>query len=108
MKTVELTQNKLALVDDEDYDLLSSYKWYAVKMASNFGPRYYAATKTGGKRLFMHRLLLKTEMPHIDHIDGNSLNNQRDDLRPSTVSANIINSKLRIDNKTGYKNITAQ
>jgi hypothetical protein len=41
----------------------------------------------------------------IDHIDGNSLNNNPQNLRLVTTSENLLNSKKREDNKTGHKNI---
>lgn len=56
----------------------------------------------------MHRMLIDTKMPHIDHRNGDSLDNRHQNLRPSTNSSNIINSKVRSDSKTGYKNITVQ
>lgn len=42
----------------------------------------------------------------IDHIDGNKLNNSKDNLRIASVSQNNMNVKIRKDNTTGYKNIS--
>ena len=42
----------------------------------------------------------------IDHIDGNTKNNSRENLRVTTQSINCRNRKLRCDNKTGYAGIT--
>ena len=42
----------------------------------------------------------------IDHIDGNIHNNLIQNLREVTHSQNMLNSKLRKDSKSGYKNIS--
>lgn len=52
--------------------------------------------------MFHHGFLPKC----IDHIDGNSTNNLIENLRPSTQSQNIANSKLRKNNTTGFKGVS--
>lgn len=59
----------------------------------------------------LHRIIWKmhygTEpLRHIDHIDGNKLNNRVDNLREATVSENLFNSKIRSDSTTGIKGIS--
>ncbi len=93
MKTVPLTQDKVALVDDEDFLRVSQYKWYAIKMSHLF----YAHTnvrKADGKTtiLSMHVLLLP-DAKRVDHQDGNGLNNQRHNLRSATHSQNMANRR---------------
>ncbi len=51
MKRIPLSQGKFALVDDEDYDFLSQWKWL-------YHPAGYAI-QSGGSRSYMHRLILK-------------------------------------------------
>lgn len=90
MKTISLSQGKVALVDDEDFALLSQYKWSAAKGHNN----YYAVRGVGrGKKLVkMHRFVLKPKYGMmVDHIDRNGLNNQRSNLRLSTNSQNQAN-----------------
>ena len=41
----------------------------------------------------------------IDHKDGNTLNNLEENLRICTFSQNQYNSKIRKDNKSGYKGV---
>lgn len=38
MKEIPLTQGKVALIDDEDYSLVSGYRWHAEKMKGIFMP----------------------------------------------------------------------
>lgn len=90
MKRIRLTNFQLfALVDDEDYELLSQYKW-------RLGAKGYVMTSTweDGKSgiRYMHREVLKTPKGmDTEHADQNRLNNQRSNLRVSTRSQNMAN-----------------
>lgn len=75
----------VTLVDDEDYERVSKWSWEA-------DSRGYVSVKImrGGirKRVMLHRFLLDTDAPQVDHRDGNPLNNQRSNLRPCTSGQN--------------------
>lgn len=90
---IKLTQEKVAIIDDLDYDLVKDYSWYAV----NTHGLWYAVGRKKGvrKQVKMHRLLLKVTDPKIliDHKDGNGLNNTRDNIRIATSSQNGANKK---------------
>lgn len=103
MKRIELTQNRVALVDDQDYAVLSQARWYAQKVAGS--DLYYAKRKVGGRIVAMHTFLLGATSGHIDHIDGNGLNNQRNNLRMATPSQNGGNRKVNANNTTGFKGV---
>lgn len=95
MKTIPLTQGKFALVDDEDFELVSRYKWCIHK---GRGP-LYAKTgirKPGGRQttMSMHRLLLNPAPDQlIDHINHNGLDNRRSNLRICTRIQNLWNNR---------------
>jgi hypothetical protein len=95
MKTIPLTQGKVALVDDEDYEWLSRWKWYAILN----GHTWYAARKDcSGDRpraVSMHRQIMGEPEGKVDHIDGDGLNNQRGNLRLATDPQNLWNSRKR-------------
>lgn len=78
---IPLTSGKVAVIDFDDFEKIRPHKWFALKK----GNRWYAARWTGipGKiNEPMHRFL--TDAPlgtEVDHYDGDSLNNQRRNLR---------------------------
>jgi len=101
MKEIPLTQGKVALVDDEDYEWLSQWKWSYCKKEG------YATRLCNRKRFYMHRVIMNTPTGmETDHKDRNGLNNKRDNLRICTVSQNHVNQPPSKINKTGYKGIT--
>lgn len=95
MKTIQLTQGKVALVDDEDYDFLMQWKWCAFKPLR--GNSFYAVSRTRGphhlrKQVFMHRLIMNISSGKlIDHRNRNGLDNQRHNLRECNHSQNNMN-----------------
>lgn len=83
MKEIPLTKGKVAIVDDEDYERLSKYKW----RASPSNATFYAMHNQLGFSVIMHREItgaLKGEDVH--HVDDNGLNNQRCNLKRMTRS----------------------
>ena len=86
------------LVDDDDFDVLSQFKWFIRKDRN----RYYAIMVGSYKP--MHRLIMKVKDSKIqvDHIDGNGLNNQKSNLRLANNSQNAANRA-----KTTRSNLTS-
>ena len=103
MKKIPLTQNNYAVVDNEDFEELSKYKWKLLKTKTQF---YALQSGPRGKRLLMHRILLKVPKGKVvDHINGNGLDNRRSNLRICTQSQNMQNSGLRKNNTSGFKGV---
>lgn len=110
MKEIKLTRNKIAFVDDEDYEYLNQWKWNAHTIGKN--KPYYAIRscyERGKKTLRMHRVLIEKYIGEfnyeVDHIDGNGLNNQKENLRIVTRSQNCMNRKGWGKNGKGIKKI---
>jgi len=96
MKQIQLTQGKVALVDDEDYEYLNQWKWH-------YSLGYAVRTFSDKKTIWMHRLILNTpDNLQTDHINGNGLDNQKKNLRACNHSENQRNKKRRADNTSGY------
>lgn len=107
VKEIHLVNGKgIALVDDEDYEELSKHKWYCDSWgyAKRYVPR--RESTTGKKTQFcMHRQILKlhpSDRRMTDHIDRNTLNNQKFNLRICTASQNSKNRGAFCTNKSGY------
>lgn len=96
MKRIELTKNKYALIDNEDYDLVNQYKWYVFWD----GRRWYANTgsnkKTKNKTLKMHRLIMNAqpgqEVDHKEHYED-YIDNRKSNLRLCTRTENQRNRR---------------
>lgn len=100
MKEILLTQGKVTLVDDEDYESLSKFKWHASLRHGN----YYANRCSLRETIYMHRSILNIAAGvMIDHKSGNTLDNRRENLRSCNSTQNSRNRKP-IGN-SGYKGV---
>jgi hypothetical protein len=105
VKEILLTQGKVAVVDDADYDRLACWKWryrdgYAVRSA----PRVPGVSR---KTIYMHREIMGTPCGmETDHANGNKLYNLRSNLRVCTSSENKMNREKHRDGASGYKGAT--
>lgn len=108
MSVILLTQGKSAIVDDEDYEMLMKYKWHYSEYGDGKG---YAKTNNRNKKgepalLRMHRLVMKAKSTQkVDHINMNTLDNRKSNLRFVTQSQNMINARIRKNNTSGYKGV---
>ncbi|KKN85803.1 hypothetical protein LCGC14_0276100 [marine sediment metagenome] len=97
MKEILLTQGYVALVDDEDYEWLSQWKWYSHRGSSS-GPwaERNSPPDDNGKRspVLMHRQIMDAPSDRdVDHHDHCMLNNQRANLRVCTTAQNMANRR---------------
>ena len=102
MKEIKLTQGKVTLVDDNDFEELNKHKWFARKDYNTFYVLRQSSTKGGIKRrtLLMHRIIMNCpEKLQIDHIDGDGLNNQKANLRVVTTRQNKQNIHIKTASK---------
>ena len=95
---IYLTKGKVAIVDKEDYEKVIQYTW-------NYGKHGYASTSLCNPKrmLLMHRLIINApDNKHVDHIDGNTLNNCKSNLRLCSVIENCRHrTKLSSHNTSG-------
>ncbi|MHB1266985.1 MAG: AP2 domain-containing protein [Acidithiobacillus ferriphilus] len=105
---IPLTQGQVALIDDEDYELVSQYKRCVTKYGNNF----YAVTNIyscGYKRttIRIHRLVMNAKPGElVDHINHHTLDNRKSELRLCTHFQNHHNSGKYANNKSGFKGVS--
>jgi hypothetical protein len=98
-KEIPLSRGMVAIVDDEDYDFLSQWKW----SASHQG---YAVRRQGGKIIIMHRALLGYDGKNeIDHINREKWDNRKSNLRIVSHADNNKNRPKTSRNKCGRKGV---
>lgn len=110
MKQIELTQRKVALVDDADYEWLNQFKWFAQQHRNT----WYAGRHShqiGSKKVNvkMHREILGLAPGAkglSDHRDGNGLNNQRSNLRVCTAAENSQNRRPKKHTSSKFKGVS--
>jgi hypothetical protein len=103
MKTINLTKGYVAVVDDDEYELLSKYKWNACVKPNRVYAQRRAWTKVSTHIVYMHRQLLNFPSSHVDHINGNCLDNRKSNLRIVTRSQNGQNCGPKRGKNGKYK-----
>jgi hypothetical protein len=102
MKTVPLHGKKaagrVALVDDEDYDLVMQYRWHLWEEVHDgrvSGPYALAGDNDAEHYTLMRMHCLIMGLKGVDHVDRNGLNNQRFNLRPASLNEQAWNTGPR-------------
>ncbi len=82
---------RYTLVSDCDYDFLSKYKWMIAKDHNN-PTLLYVVRSVGDSKIFMHRVILGDKNGYVgDHINRNTLDNRRSNLRHAIPKESNIN-----------------
>lgn len=99
----------VAIVDDEDFYRISAFKWYAHQSsASQFYARRDYRINGVKYKVYMHRFIMKVdeETIQVDHINGNRLDNRKENLRICSNQQNSRNKRvMRSDNTSGYRGV---
>lgn len=102
MKQIPLNQGKFAIIDDEDFDYLSQFKWHITKKGRK-EDRGYAKKKFcidgvwGNKKMevFILHLLFRSHFK-IKHLNGDKLDNRKENLRVSTKESVLLQEKEQV------------
>ncbi len=105
MKKIKLNKDYFTLVDEEDFDFLSQWNWYVKD--NGCGNLYVVRQDKHKKEYSMHRVLMEVsdENIHVDHKNGNGLDNRRLNLRTCSNHKNRFNCKINKRNTTGFKGV---
>lgn len=109
MKEIVLTKGMVAIVDDEDFHRVNELSWSAHKENDDY---FYAVSSVKidkkYKQIRMHRFILGITDPKIkvDHKNGNTLDNRKENIRPSSNAENSRHiQKLFSTNTSGYRGV---
>lgn len=102
MREIPLTRGMVALVDDEDYEEVMRFYWFALTN----GHVTYAARKDNSTTVYMHLDLMGDgDGRQVDHQDGDGLNNRRGNLRWATRAEQGRNRRCYRNNRAGLKGV---
>jgi hypothetical protein len=111
VRLIPVGQGKYALVDADDYDRLSKYKWQLWSSGHTSYAFRWSSTRGGKKR---HRILMHREIIAIpeglvcDHANRKALDNRKANLRPATSSQNSCNTRNRAHTASRCRGVTRE
>jgi len=92
------------LIDKEDLDKIVDINWTVLKASDKIYFRKFCHTK---KTILLHRHIINaSKNTTVDHINGNTLDNRKCNLRLCTVAENSRNRRKNITNSSGYKGVS--
>ena len=103
-----LSGGAVVLVSDCDADMVNQHRWGVMSYKRKSGANFYALGPViDGYRTTMHRFVMgmkKGDQRFVDHINGNGLDNRRENLRVATAGENHGNRRA-FCNPIGYKGV---
>ena len=85
-----LACGRSVLISDADFKRVSRLRWHITGAKGN----RYVAARDGARKVLMHRFILQVEPGlTVDHINGDPLDNRRENLRPATYSQQAMNRR---------------
>jgi hypothetical protein len=109
MQEIVLSRGKVTMVDDRDYEFLNQWKWYAG--SNTWSGDFYATRKAtvSGKRMNLYMARVITDAPPgkvVDHINHDTLDNRRENLRVCGQKVNLLNRKGDRGSTSKYKGVS--
>jgi len=86
-------------IDEDDRHYLTDYRWYLNKG--------YLTSRINGITTGLHRLIAGARPGEVvDHINGDTLDNRKSNLRIVSVQGNSLNRKLNSNNLYGWLGVS--
>jgi hypothetical protein len=98
------------IIDDDDFEIVSKNTWTPMRARQKAGQVYFRRVQVIDGRnvdLYLHRVIMGIPKGLvIDHINRNTLDCRKSNLRAVGQSENCQNQKLKKNNTTGFKGVT--
>ena len=109
MKKIRINSKKYGileiLLDDEDYNKIqkdfNNLNWSITKNHNGL----YAQKRVNKKNIYLHRYIMNNPNGIVDHINHNTLDNRKENLRITNNSNNLRNGNIRKNNKSGINGV---
>jgi hypothetical protein len=106
MIEIELSKGKVTIVDDDCPIEILHEKWHYLKKGYAYRTKYINGKKYA---TYMHREIMGAPNKiQVDHINGDKLDNRKENLRLCTASENAMNKNKAINNTSGFKGVYFQ
>lgn len=103
MVEIKLKNGTCILIDDDDFEKVSKFKWHVSKIKY----AHYAVSRINGKTVYLHRLVMDAPKgTYVDHINMNGLDCRKENLRLCTNSQNMHNRGAQKNSKSGVKGVS--
>lgn len=110
LKILQLSRGKTAIVDEEDFERVSLYKWYLGKNGYAINTKYIKGSGRKNQKnryIYLHRLIMNAPKGSIiDHINRNPLDNRKVNLRLGSQRINMLNAGMLKNNTSGFKGVS--
>lgn len=108
MKPVQIREHTV-YVDDEDYERISTMSWHPKKNKNDiyFEHSFWCKELNRPRTISLQRVIMGCAFGDgkcVDHINGDTLNNCKSNLRITDANGNAKNQRVR-KNKSGYKGV---
>lgn len=107
MKTIPLTQGKIAIIDDCDFDAVSRHYWFARKTGAIYYACRFEMIAGKPKTFYMHREILQANKGEwVDHKNGEGLDNRRENIRKCSIVENCRSFRRLRQGKPQFRGVT--
>jgi len=107
MKEIKLKNGQYTKVDNDDFEKFKNFSWFLIKNVYKSSSYYYVTRSNNGKPCKLHREIMGSPKGlMIDHINHDTLDNRKCNLRVCTHQDNQRNRNLNKNNTTGFKGVT--
>lgn len=101
MIEVQLSKGRVAVIDEDDLEKVSFCSWNFERYAR---ANVWLKDKKKYKVMYMHRIIANApEGMDVDHINGDKLDNRKENLRVCTRSENLHNIRTKTATRSGLR-----